>query len=63
LYSAICAFGVSQAGRFLRHFLELGMKDLMDRNGVLDQRYNFEAKAEEEALRMWCSLNSIELSD
>ena len=38
-------------------------KDLMDRNGVLDQWYNFEAKAEEEALRMWCSLNSIELSD
>ena len=38
-------------------------KDLLDRNGVLDQWYNFEAKAEEEALRMWCSLNSIELSD
>ena len=38
-------------------------KDLMDRNGVLDQWYNFEAKAEEEALRMWCSLKSIELSD
>jgi hypothetical protein len=38
-------------------------KDLMDRNSALDQWYNFEAKAEEEALRMWCSLNSIELSD
>jgi hypothetical protein len=38
-------------------------KDLMDRNDVLAQWYNFEAKAEEEALRMWCSLNSIELSD
>jgi hypothetical protein len=35
----------------------------MNRNGALDQWYNFEAKAEEEALRMWCSLNSIELSD
>jgi hypothetical protein len=39
------------------------LKDLMDRNGTLDQWYSFEAKAEEEALRMWCSLNSIELSD
>jgi Uncharacterised protein family (UPF0158) len=38
-------------------------KDLMDRKGALNQWYNFEAKAEEEALRMWCSLNSIELSD
>jgi hypothetical protein len=38
-------------------------KDLMDRKGALDQWYNFEAKAEEEALRMWCALNSIELSD
>jgi len=38
-------------------------KDLMDRNGALDQWYNFEAKAEEEGLRRWCSLNSIELSD
>ena len=38
-------------------------KDLMDRNGALDQWYDFEAKAEEEALRMWCALNSIELSD
>jgi uncharacterized protein UPF0158 len=38
-------------------------KDLMDRKGALDQWYNFEAKAEEEALRMWCALNSIEISD
>ena len=38
-------------------------KDLMDRKGALDQWYNFEAKAEEEALRTWCALNSIEISD
>jgi hypothetical protein len=38
-------------------------KDLLDRRGVLDQWYDFEAKAEERALRMWCDLNSIEVSD
>jgi hypothetical protein len=37
-------------------------KDLMDRKGALDQWYNFEARAEEEALRTWCTLNSIEIS-
>ena len=30
---------------------------------MLDQWYDFEAKAEEIALRMWCDLNSIELND
>jgi hypothetical protein len=30
---------------------------------VLDQWYDFEAEAEERALRMWCDLNSIEVSD
>jgi hypothetical protein len=38
-------------------------KELLDRRGALDQWYDFEAKAEERALRMWCELNSIELSD
>jgi hypothetical protein len=38
-------------------------KDLLDRRGALDQWYDFEAKAEERALRMWCDLNSIEVSD
>jgi hypothetical protein len=38
-------------------------KDLLDRRGVLDQWYAFEAKAVERALRMWCDLNSIEVSD
>ena len=38
-------------------------KDLLDRKGALDQWYDFEAKAEERALRMWCDLNSIEVGD
>ena len=38
-------------------------KDLLDRRGMLDQWYAFEAEAEESALKMWCELNSIEVSD
>jgi hypothetical protein len=38
-------------------------KDLLDRRDALDQWYDFEAKAEERALRMWCDLNSIEVGD
>jgi hypothetical protein len=38
-------------------------KDLLHRRGSLDQWYDFEAKAEERALREWCELNSIEVSD
>jgi hypothetical protein len=38
-------------------------KNLLDRTGVLDQWYDFEAEAEERAFRMWCDLNSIEVSD
>ena len=38
-------------------------KDLLNRRGALDQWYDFEAKAEERALRMWCDLNSIEVGD
>jgi hypothetical protein len=38
-------------------------KDLLHRRGLLDQWYAFEAKAEERALREWCDLNSIEVSD
>jgi hypothetical protein len=30
---------------------------------MLDQWYAFEAEAEESALKMWCELNSIEVSD
>ena len=38
-------------------------KDLLTRRGALDQWYDFEANAEESALRQWCELNSIELGD
>ena len=38
-------------------------KDLLDRRGMLDQWYAFEAEAEESALKMWCELNSIAVSD
>jgi len=38
-------------------------KGLLDQRGALAQWYAFEAKAEEQALREWCELNSIEVSD
>lgn len=38
-------------------------KDLLQRRGALDRWYDFEANAEERALRMWCDLNSIEVGD
>jgi hypothetical protein len=38
-------------------------KDLLVRRSTLDQWYGFESKAEESALRRWCDLNSIEVSD
>jgi len=38
-------------------------KDLLARRGALDQWYDFEANADERALRLWCEVNSIELSD
>jgi hypothetical protein len=38
-------------------------KELLARRNALDQWYDFEAKAEDRALRMWCDLNSIEVSD
>jgi hypothetical protein len=38
-------------------------KNLLARRGKLDRWYDFEAKAEETALREWCDLKSIELGD
>jgi len=38
-------------------------KDLLDRRGTRDQWYDFEAKAEERALRIWCDLNSVHVGD
>jgi hypothetical protein len=36
-------------------------KDLLEDRRVLDQWYEFERKAEEQALREWCELHSIEV--
>ena len=38
-------------------------KDVLVRRRILDQWYGFESKAEEAALRRWCDINSIEVSD
>ena len=38
-------------------------KALLDQRGVLADWYAFEAKAEEKALREWCALHSLEVSD
>ena len=38
-------------------------KDLPRSKGCSDHWYDFEAKVEEKALRMWCDLNSIEFGD
>ena len=48
---------------FCRRGAYARFKDLLDRRDVLDQWYDFEAQAEERALRMWYDLNSIEVSD
>ena len=34
-------------------------KQLLERRGVIDQWYAFEAENQEKALRAWCELNSI----
>jgi hypothetical protein len=47
---------------FRRRGVYARFKDLLERRGALDQWYDFEAKAEERALRMWCHLHSIEVS-
>jgi hypothetical protein len=38
-------------------------KDLLARRGALDQWYDFEARADESALKLWCEAHSIELGD
>jgi hypothetical protein len=38
-------------------------KDLLEHRGALDQWHDFEAKAEEKALREWCALNAIDVRD
>jgi hypothetical protein len=50
-------------GIFSRKGAYARFKNLLQRKGALAQWYYFEAKAEEEALRTWCDLNSIEVGD
>jgi hypothetical protein len=38
-------------------------RDLLEHRRMLDRWYDFEAKAEDRALREWCKLNAIELGD
>lgn len=38
-------------------------KDLLDRKDLLKQWYDFEAKETEQALRRWCKLNDIAVTD
>jgi len=50
-----------------RYFSKRGayarFKDLLVRKGALNEWYDFEAKAQEKAIREWCAENSIEISD
>jgi len=47
----------SKSGAYAR------FKDLLVHRHMLNQWYDFEAKAEERALREWCEANSIDLED
>lgn len=47
----------SRSGAYAR------FKDLLEYRRALNQWYDFEAKAEEEALRQWCEENAIELAE
>lgn len=38
-------------------------KDLLERKGVLERWYSFEADAVESALRQWCAENALDLVD
>jgi hypothetical protein len=38
-------------------------KDLLEHRRAVQQWYDFEAKSQEEALREWCELNSIEVTE
>lgn len=38
-------------------------KDLLERKGAVDAWYDFEAKAQKEALRDWCEANELEVTE
>jgi hypothetical protein len=48
---------------FSRRGAYAGFKQLLAERRALDQRYDFEQKATERALREWCEFNSIEPAD
>lgn len=48
---------------FSRKGAYAGFKGLLVRRGALDRWYDFEAKAQEKALRMWCDRNSVDVVD
>jgi hypothetical protein len=48
---------------FARRRAYSAFKHLLSSRNLLEQWYEFESKAEEEALRNWCTLKSIELTD
>ena len=58
---------IDDTDKFRQFFSRRGayarFKGLLDQRGALAEWYAFETKAEEQALREWCELNSIEVSD
>ncbi|QBQ99338.1 hypothetical protein [Paraburkholderia pallida] len=48
-------------GFFRRQGAYARFKDLLEREGVLERWYSFEADAVESALRQWCAENGLEL--
>lgn len=48
---------------FSRKGAYASFKNLLVRRGALDRWYDFEAKAQETALRMWCDRNSVDVVD
>ncbi|HEX7911699.1 MAG TPA: hypothetical protein VF534_26900 [Paraburkholderia sp.] len=48
-------------GFFWRQGAYARFKDLLEREGVLERWYSFEADAVESALRQWCAENGLEL--
>jgi hypothetical protein len=50
-------------GFFQRRGAYARFKDLLEREGVLERWYAFEADAVEKALRQWCAENGLEILD
>jgi hypothetical protein len=50
-------------GFFQRRGVYARFKDLLERGGVLERWYAFEAESAEKALRQWCAENGLEILD